>query len=201
MPVSRRETGGQDWAQLRPPSFGGETSAQKYIRRLAFLIPTPPKKYIRRGRTLPYPNLWASADPLPWGSSGAIAHPPVWGSCGAIAHPQPWGSSGAIAHPQPRAPIHQPIPNLWLATPLMAQEQPISHTGWSPYPTYGSAWLGTDQFPKTQAPKISIFKIQKLKNGQLTLGAQNSKFSKTQKWATDPKWAQIWGVLFCTPTF
>jgi hypothetical protein len=24
---------------------------------------------------------------------------------------------------------------------------------------------------------------------------------KTQKWATDPKWAQKWGVLFCTPFF
>jgi len=30
---------------------------------------TSAQKYIRRGRTLPYPNLWASADPLPWGSS------------------------------------------------------------------------------------------------------------------------------------
>jgi len=57
---------------------------------------TPAQKYIQRGRTLPYPNLWASADPLPWGCSGAIAHPPLWGSCGAIAHPQPRGNHGAI---------------------------------------------------------------------------------------------------------
>ena len=70
------------------PTFtfsGGEASAQKYIRRRAFPIPTPAQKYIRRGRTLPYPNLWASAVPLPWGSSEAIAHPPLWGSRGVIA--------------------------------------------------------------------------------------------------------------------
>jgi hypothetical protein len=24
---------------------------------------------------------------------------------------------------------------------------------------------------------------------------------KTQKWATDPKWAHFWGVLFCNPHF
>jgi hypothetical protein len=24
---------------------------------------------------------------------------------------------------------------------------------------------------------------------------------KTKKWATDPKWAQKWGVLFCAPVF
>ena len=72
------------------PTFtfsGGEASAQKYIRRRAFPIPTPAQKYIRRGRTLPYPNLWASAVPLPWVSSGAIAHPPLSGSSGAKAHP------------------------------------------------------------------------------------------------------------------
>ena len=66
---------------------------------------------------------------------------------------------------------------------------PIPTYGHLPIPYLGeAAYLGTDQFPKTQAPKISIFKIQKLKNGQLTLGAQNF-----QKWATDPKWAQIGG--------
>ena len=30
-----------------------------------FQSPPPPQKYIRRGRTFPYPNVWASADPLP----------------------------------------------------------------------------------------------------------------------------------------
>ena len=30
---------------------------------------------------------------------------------------------------------------------------------------------------------------------------QTQNFEFFQKWATDPKWAQIWGVLFCTPTF
>jgi hypothetical protein len=79
---------------------------------------TPHPKYIRRGRTLPYRNPWASADPLPWGSSGAIAHPPLWGSHGAIAHPQPKGSSGAIAHPQP-----------WGSTGAIAHSQHWGHRG------------------------------------------------------------------------
>jgi len=35
--------------------FGGETSAQKYIRRRAFSIPTPAQKYIRR-RAFPIPT-------------------------------------------------------------------------------------------------------------------------------------------------
>ena len=94
------------------PSFWGE-ALPTYIR---WVFPYPAQKYIRRERTLPYPNLWPSADPLPWGSRGAIAHPqpkgssgamepsPLWGSCGAIAHPQHWGS-------KPR------IPNLRLANP------------------------------------------------------------------------------------
>jgi len=53
---------------------------------------TPAQKYIRRGRTLPYPNLWPSADPLPWGRCGAIAHPQ---HCPSPTYGKQW-SHGAI---------------------------------------------------------------------------------------------------------
>jgi len=80
------------------PSFWGE--ALPKIHRGPFHTPRP--KYIRRGRTLPHPNLWASVDPLPWGSSGAIAHP------------QPWESSGAIAHTLPReVMVHGSSSRIW----------------------------------------------------------------------------------------
>ena len=111
----------------------------------------------------PSPSLgkpWSHCPSPHWGSSGAIAHPqhweavgkqwshyrpPLWGSRGAIAHHHLWGRSTAIAHSQPRTPLHQLIPNLWLATPT---RQPIPHTGATTYPqprglhkrdaTYGS---------------------------------------------------------------
>ena len=57
------------------PSFWGE-ALPTYIR-WASPYP-PPKNTYGGGRTLPYPNLWPSADPLPWGSCGAIAHPQHW---------------------------------------------------------------------------------------------------------------------------
>ena len=62
-------------------SFWGQ--ALPNIHTVGLSIP-PPKNTYGGGRTLPYPNLWASVDPLPWGG------------CGAIAHPQPRGNHGAI---------------------------------------------------------------------------------------------------------
>jgi len=80
MPASRVATSpGMHAVQ---PSFWGEALPKIHTVGLSIL----------RGRTLPYPNLWVSADPVPWASCGAIAHPQPWGSSGAIAHPLPWGS-------------------------------------------------------------------------------------------------------------
>ena len=85
--ITRQQT---NMAASRVPTRPGMYAVQP-----SFWVEAIPKIHtvglsIRRGRTLPYPNLWASADPVPWGSSGAIAHL------------QPWGSSGAIAHTLPR---------------------------------------------------------------------------------------------------
>ena len=77
LPVAQRLGRGMHAVQ---PSFWGEAlptygGASPY---------PPPKNTYGGGRTLPYPNLCPSADPLPWGSSGAIAHSHPWGSSGAI---------------------------------------------------------------------------------------------------------------------
>jgi len=93
---------------------------------------TPAQKYIRRGRTLPYPNLWASADPYlgeavePWSHcpSPTLGKPlsysprPLWGSCGAM----------------------EPSPSLgkqWSHCPSPTLGKPWSH---SPSPSLGKLW-------------------------------------------------------------
>ena len=107
-PVSRRETGRQDWAQLRPPSFGERPPHKNTYGGRPFQ--SPPKNTYGGLAPFPIPHTqspfpilgkpWSHSPSQHWGSRGAIAHPQPRGSSGAIAHPQPRGRSGAIAHPQ-----------------------------------------------------------------------------------------------------
>jgi len=150
LPVALRLGRGMHAVQ---PSFWGE--ALPKIHKVGLSIP-PAQNTYGGGRTLPYPNLWPSADPLPGGSSGAIAHPPRWGSRGAIAHPQPKRSSGAIAHPQPRG-------KLWSHCPSQL-------TLWGPKPTNGQL---TPNWPIwcNSAPPILGPWASDLKRAQMWRGA------------------------------
>jgi len=136
-PVSRREAGRQDWAQLRPPSFGGQASAQKTYGGGPFQSPPPPKNTYGGGlpyRTEPIPIVgkpWIHSPSPTKGSRGAIAHPQPRGNSGAIAHPPLWGSHGAIVIPNIGEAVEPlPIPNLGEVMeplPIPTQGKPSSH--------------------------------------------------------------------------
>ena len=138
-PVSRRETGREDWAQLRPPSFLGERPLPKNTYGgWPFQSPPPPKNTYSGMAPFPIPHI----HPTHRGSRGAIAYPPHTGSNGAIAHPPHCGATPTI-------------PNLWLANPSQPMARQPTHGsrathpphrgicrsptyGQHGYPTYGS---------------------------------------------------------------
>ena len=83
-PVSRREAGRQDWAQLRPPSFLGERPPPKNTYGGGpFQSPPPPKNTYGGGAPfpiphrghLPIPYLGEAVEPLPIPHIGEAVEP------------------------------------------------------------------------------------------------------------------------------